>query len=355
VKTEFDRLTIPVKGRGGTINLSHKGDASFGDIACNHTYSRKITITNSGSISSDLNIELLVVGHNSSDSSSSYVLLSEVFTGLDPRSGWSRQQLCRERGIIDPSVRFTGRENWKLIALVVRKSLVKEEVVTAPANVGRGSVVRRSSVAGLLQMNNSHARLASNSSNYAISAKKVSTSGASTHFKRRQMLYHLVTTIQLTSQSTPTTKPFIRVKPDSCILPSYGETTLELELNISTETPLLATLAIKADIPNTPIYEIPISASPRAVNIICDDTRILNFYRQPLGESETLTRTFTNVGHKDVTFKFTNTNVGLSITPTKGTLRMGQTVVVNFHFKPVDEALQTSPVYLNPTAHSLYD
>ena len=347
VKTEFDRIAIPVRGRGGTINLSHKGDASFGDIACNFTYYRKITIVNSGSISANIASELVVNGHsNVIDGNACIVNLTEVFTGLDPRSGWARHHLCREKGL-ELTAKLSGKEFWKLIALMVRKGLAKDEPV-ATSSGSKPNTARRSSVVGMLQLNNSHARLQTSSSSYGISSKKMTNAGASSHFKRRQMFYHLITTTQLTSQSVSRVKPFIRVDPNTCVLPSYGEIVLTLDLNISTEMALLATILIKSDIPNTPPYEIPIMASLKAVNIICDDTRILNFYRQPLGDSELISRTFSNVGRKDVSFKFINTNSGLTISPFKGMLKVGQTITVQFLFKPLDESIQTADIIFEP-------
>eukprot|EP00842_Homolaphlyctis_polyrhiza_P004088 jgi/Hompol1/4680/HPOL_000802-RA len=350
IRSDCGNLMVPLKGKGGTISLSHRGDLDFGDISCNFTYTRKITIVNGGSIPSQLSAEWLIVGH-STDHASALVKLTENYTPLDPRSGWARMHYLRERGISDMKRQLKAREYWALIGLLVKKAAVKE------SELGRGSVVGRYSdanmpsgihiTAGSGQGNFSRLGMVMPSVGTQASIKR-STPAFSMHFKRRQMFYHLITSTQLTSQSSSRLRPFVKVDPPSTLLPSYGEAVFSVELHLGTEDTFLATLLIKSDVPNTPTHEISLTATPKIVNIICDDTRMLNFYRQPLGETEYITRSFTNVGHKDITYKFVNNNSGLMIVPSKGTLKVNQTTSITFAFKPVDESVQSSDVIFEP-------
>lgn len=337
VRTEFDKISMPVFGHGGTISLSHKGDLSFGEIACNYTYSRNINLVNAGSISANISARFSIAGHPCSDENPALVKLSEVYTGLDPRAGWARQQYCRERNLDSSKAKFGPREYWKLVAYMILKHLVKEDI--AP-DTSKSKIARRSSIVGL--MASSHARVS------ASGLKKVSNVNASTHFKRKQMFYHIITTTQLTSQSTCRVKPFMKAEPVSVLLPSYGDVNYKVEVNVSTEAPIIGTLTLTSDIPNTLPYEIPVSLQPKSVNIICDDTRILNFYRQPLGSAETIIRTFSNVGKKDISFKFINPNTSLTVNPQKGVLKVGTTISVTFIFKPVDESVQNGDIMFEP-------
>lgn len=339
VRTEFDKISMPVAGHGGTITLSHKGDLNFGEIACNYTYSRNITLMNAGSISANIFARFLLAGYPCTDENAAFVKFTEVYTGLDPRGGWARNQYCREKSMDPSKTKLNAREYWKLLSYMVLKHLVKDEVhESSKTKVVQG---RRASLVGI--MTNSHARIS------ATGLKKISSNlNASTHFKRKQMFYHLITTIQLTSQSTCRVKPFIKAEPSVVQLPSYGDICYKVEVNVATEAPVIGTLSLTSDIPNTMPYEIPISLQPKSVNIICDDTRILNFHRQPLGGSESIIRTFSNVGKKDITFKFINPNTSLAINPQKGLLKMGTSISVTFTFRPVDESIQNADIIFEP-------
>ncbi|KAI8927982.1 hypothetical protein BC831DRAFT_434564 [Entophlyctis helioformis] len=379
IRSECGSLMIPVKGKGGTIALSHRGDLDFGDISCNYTYTRKITIVNGGSIPSQLAVEWLVVGH-STEHASSTVKLTENYTPLDPRSGWARLHYLREKGIADMKKQLVAKEYWALVMLMVKKSAVKESDMGrasyiggrfSDASIGMGMSAAigasSSTAAGAMGINGpgtasgfgangsvsgaghgGHSRLAMVVPSFAGVASKRAAPAFSMHFKRRQMFYHLITSTQLTSQSTTRVRPYVKVDPPISLLPSYGETTFSIELHLATEDTFLATLIVRSDVPNTPVHEISLTATPKIVNIICDDTRMLNFYRQPLGETEYITRSFTNVGHKDIAFRFINNNVGLTIVPSKGNLKVGQTVSVTFAFKPLDESIQNSDVTFEP-------
>ncbi|KAJ3296006.1 hypothetical protein HK104_002087 [Borealophlyctis nickersoniae] len=381
IKSECGSYVISMRGKGGTIQVSHRGDLSFGDISSNFTYTRKITIVNGGSIPATLTAEWLVVGH-SSEPAASMVRLTESYSALDPRSGWAKQQLLKDRGEADGSTTtLTAADRWRLIQLMIRKAELLDETSAGTAlSKLWGSTLSKirsamqrdardsSAVAvGSLSSSGLHAsnasiggadaggsadkppeRLRSGQSSSSILQRKGVPAHYSAHFKRRQMFFHLITNTQMTSQSMPTTKPYIKVEPATSLLPSYGETILTVEVNLSTEDTFLATLVVKPSVTNTPPHEIPLTATPKAVNIVCDDTRMLNFHRQPLGETETLTRTFTNVGHKDINFRIVNPNSALTVVPAKGALRVGESVTLAFNLKPVDESLQTADVIFEP-------
>ncbi|KAI8618802.1 ribonucleotide reductase [Chytriomyces sp. MP71] len=120
VKSDQCELAIPMRGKGGTFALSHRGDLSFGDIASNYTYSRKLTITNTGSIPANVSMEWLIVGH-AAESSQSFVKLTEAYSNIDPRSGWVKTSFLRENGVTNPNYLLNAKEHWKLIAKMIRK------------------------------------------------------------------------------------------------------------------------------------------------------------------------------------------------------------------------------------------
>ncbi|TPX70947.1 hypothetical protein CcCBS67573_g06390 [Chytriomyces confervae] len=373
VVSESCEIGIPMRGKGGTFSLSHKGDLSFGDIASNYSYSRKLSISNTGSIPAVLSMEWLIVGQHAGENSLSHVKLTETYSNVDPRSGWAKATFLRENNITDPNYKMTGRDYWKVIFKLIKRPEVSEleeahsrgnlrsdlANINSSESIGDGfegsswnlSGMKRPKLSldsrGRGRHGTSDSTTGIRSSRLGI-GKKNAGNHFSTMFKRRQMFFHLITSSPVSSQSTALTNPFVRVEPGQCILPSYGEVNLTIEINLSTEDTFLATLLIKSDVANSDAHEIPLTATPKAVMILCDDTRILNFYRQPLGEAEMLTRAFTNIGHKDINFKIHNSNPALSVLPGRGSIKVGQTVTVQFIFRPTDESIQTADIIFEP-------
>ncbi|KXS18811.1 hypothetical protein M427DRAFT_486646 [Gonapodya prolifera JEL478] len=336
VMSESGNKSIQVRGRGGTINLGHRGDLSFGDISSNFVYSRTLTLFNTGSIPAFCDLEWSVVGHNV-DATEGKVTLVQSYVQHDPRSGWARQQVLNEKNlpITTNAPRFGAKDYWQMIRISV---LFTDHIVRIASE--DTAVVNT-----LSKSKKSQVQLALDLSGTTQSKKKSGRIGRmADHSKRKQSLYQLVASSQLTSQSTAKLHSYIKVEPTSILIPSYEEVTIMIEACLLTEETFLATLLCRPQVPNTPPHEIALSATPKAVSILCDDVRALNFYRQPINEPETLVRTFSNVGHKDITFRIRNENLGLSIMPSKGSLRMGQSITIQFTFRAADEYIQNLPV-----------
>ncbi|KAJ3071797.1 Ribonucleoside-diphosphate reductase large subunit [Podochytrium sp. JEL0797] len=339
-------LAIPMRGKGGTFSIAHRGELSFGDIASNYTYRRKLTVSNSGSIPANISLEWLIVGR-SSEAASSYVKLAEVYNNTDPRSGFSRSDFLRENNITASDYKLTAKDYWKLIGKIIRKPNVAGDDVQARTPLeSTDAVIASSRGSKTSRVPGGNSMRTANGSGFAV--KKLVSNHYSTLIKRRQTFFHLITSTPVSSQSTALTSSFIKVEPGACVLPSYGEVHLVVEINLSTEDTFLATLLIKSDIACSAPHEITLSATPKAVSIVCDDTRMLNFYRQPLGEPEILLRSFTNVGHKDINWRIINTNSALSIIPARGILKIGQSQQVQFIFRPVDESIQNADIIFEP-------
>ncbi|KAI8822039.1 uncharacterized protein EV422DRAFT_414299 [Fimicolochytrium jonesii] len=381
IRSEGGSYVVPLRGKGGTIQITHRGDLNMGDIATNHVYRRKLTLVNSGSIPASITAEWLVVGH-SSETSSSFVQFDENYSVLDPRSGWARQQLCADRNV--QTITLTAKNRWQMIAMMIRKAedleeenmdanadplsalwgntlgklrtLLKQQA-QAPGDALTTADEALSATPGQTSATGSASNLsqkpagavgASLGTSVLLNPKKGLPAQYSAFFKRRQMFFHLISSTQLSSQSLPFIKPYLKVDPPISTLPSYGETTLTVEIDLSTEDTFLATLLIKPGVPNASVHEIALTATPKAISVLCDDTRMLDFHRQPLGESETIMRTFTNVGHKDFNFQFLNPNASLRILPARGHIKVGQTITVRFTFEPVDESIQNQDVVFQP-------
>ncbi|KAJ3205215.1 hypothetical protein HDU82_005341 [Entophlyctis luteolus] len=359
LKSDCCEMTVQMRGKGGTFSLSHRGDLSFGDIASNFTYSRRLTIVNSGSIPSNLVFEWLVVGQVG-EGASSYVKLAESYSNMDPRSGFSRISYCADNKITDLNYKFNAKDYWKLIARIVRIPQSNDEMGSSSSFIGRNGLqdsVNDFGSTTALGVPAKRGKTKSSSNvgksgllgGTAFGTRKPASSYYLTQMKRRQTFFHLISSTQVSSQSTPLVPAFIKVTPGNCLIPGFGEVSVNVEVNLSTEDTVLATLLIKSDINSTSSpYEIALTATPKIVSIFCNDTQKLDFYRQPIGEPETLVRTFTNVGHHDINYKIINANPALTVVPTKGSLKVGQTVTVQFIFKATDESLQTNDVLFVP-------
>ena len=142
--------------------LTHKGDKEFGDISCNYTYSRKITIKNGGSIPSDLSSYWLIVGLSSEQPQSS-LKLGDVYTFTDPRSQWARHQLISERKGLTKDSGLNAKDYWKLILYMIRKDANHPQTLEHATDF-KSTLIN----------------------------KRIFGTAASTHFKRRQVFYHLI-------------------------------------------------------------------------------------------------------------------------------------------------------------------
>jgi hypothetical protein len=342
ILSDTGNFMVPLKGKGGTLSLKHKGDLSFSDISTNYTYSRKFTIVNGGSIPSQLTAGIIVVGQ-SSEKLKSEISLSQAYSTIDPRSQWARRQLALEREDVTFESQLSARDYWQLIKLIVRKELSSDPTRTSVVDF-----VPDTQTSTLEITNTPFAKRLMGPMRSTASPMRKTTALVAIHSKRRQIFYNLISTMQLTSQSTTKVKPYIRVTPSTCTLPSFGEVQLTVELNLATEDTFLATMVVVPDTPNCPKYEIPITATPKNVSIVCDDTRLINFHRQQIGEVETITRKFTNTGNKDISFKIVHSNNGLIVNPTKGVLPVNGSVVVTFQFQAIDDSVQQGPVVFEP-------
>ncbi|KAJ3338988.1 hypothetical protein HDU93_008811 [Gonapodya sp. JEL0774] len=334
VISDSGNKNIQVRGRGGTINIGHRGDLSFGDISSNFVYSRSLTLFNTGSIPAFCDLEWAVVGHNVEVAGGKLTVL-QSYAQHDPRTSWARHQVLMGKNT-SQMTRLSAQDYWRMIQLSIlfdaRNGTEAVEEIQQVQKLSKKQSSLSSEVKSVMQSRQKPGRAAR----------------MSEHRKRKQIFYQLISSSQLTSQSTARLPSFVKVEPTSILIPSYEEVSVNVELCLLTEDTFLATLLCRPQVPNTLPHEVALSATPKAVYIVCDDTRPLNFYRQPINEPETLSRTFFNAGHKDINFRLRNENPGLTISPPKGTLKLGQSLTVQFTFRAADENVQNLPIIFEP-------
>ena len=340
-------LALPLRGRSGTFGLSHRGDMSFGDIANNYPYKRKLVMTNTGSIPTTMTFEWSVVGNIIGEGQgTAQVKLLENYGTYDPRSGWARIAYAKEKKIAADAA-YTARDYWG----VIRKVVLKLKEAPGDGNLSSNAKLlstKESRMLGESMTRLGSARGPSTSAVGMASGRKGHSSHQAVHNKRRQAFYHLITSTVVSSQSSSTTRPYLKVEPASAYLQPFGNIEVKVELALSTEETFLSTLICRPTVPGSQPYEIPLTATPKSVNIVLDDTSALNFGKQPIGEAESAPRFFKNIGKKDVSWKLINKNVGLQAIPNKGVLKAGAEVRIDFVFSPLDETMQREPIFFEP-------
>ena len=117
-----------------------------------------------------------------------------------------------------------------------------------------------------------------------------------------------------------------------------------MQVNVSSTDPFSGYLVCESQLRGVEPYKIPLQMRPCVVTIAVDDYGTLNFGRQPIGESTSIIRQFTNTGAFPLEFKVRSNSAGLSIKPYEGSIKAGATIAIEFVFRPVDKKLQTSPI-----------
>ncbi|ORX82562.1 hypothetical protein BCR32DRAFT_292578 [Anaeromyces robustus] len=334
---------IPVKGKGGSISIQHKGDLEFGDIANNYTFKKKVTIVNEGTIPCTINFEWMTLGHQIiQKSGSSHVILKDNYSNHDPRSPWARNMVIQEKEKNNEDPEWTAKDYWRMIKCIIlytdKKS--EEEINNSKKNIKlQHNSINSDSVEKL------HADDTSMVNSFALKYLRVQFS---TQVKRRNLFYKLISQKNITSQSFIKQESYLKVNPPQIQLGAYGSKEIEVEINISTDDTFLGTLICRPDIPNSYSHEISLTAVTKSICIVCNDTSIINFFKQPIGHEETIKRTFTNVGEKNISFTILHDCPFLKVSPESGMLRVNQSVTIEFTFKPLNLSFLSTIVYFQP-------
>jgi len=315
ITNPFAKLTIPLKGRGGTIGLAHEGDLTFGDISAFFVYTRKIRLYNTGTIPALTSLEWSVVSSVLEGQGTSHVRLGQRYHVTDPRSG---------------SVRVTVQEHCDTTGVQLSKAYFFWAMI-------------RYMTCGTVQ---ARALLFDENGNLTSNGQKVPQHSMNAAMKALKASFHnIVQNTNLRDQSNPTSEAMIHVTPSRILVAAHSQAEITVQICLYTEETFLATLLCKPAVPNATIYSIPLSATPKITNIVCDDTKALDYGKQAIGEVEFSTRKFTNVGHTHVVWEIEHTNASLQADPSQGELAINESVNIRFAFNPSDEIEQNSPVY----------
>eukprot|EP01135_Chromosphaera_perkinsii_P004122 Nk52_evm29s270 gene=Nk52_evmTU29s270 len=326
LQTEFQELFVPISGKGGTYNLSHKGSLQFGDTATNFLYSRKIILKNEGSITSKLAFKWSVGGDVAGEGEK-FILPCEI-PKIDPRSRYASTLVkgskiplyTGKKDVEDIECTFSAKDYWRMLRYTVL--YFEDDAMNAKAPQKTTAI----------QAGKSHFNLVSGGFQSSLEDSE----------KRLMLFYHLIRSTPVGETSFLESK--VEVIPSSRTVEGFSSQELDVQLTLNSEQAFSGSLLIYSDVPQAPVYEIPIQASPRFVSIIVSSTEPLNFGLLNIGNQDEILRKFKNIGNKTVIFELFHENSYLQVFPKKGVLKKGEEVDITFVYKPLEEIVEDKPV-----------
>jgi len=336
---------ITVIARGGNIELSHTGTLDFNDINAKYSYSKNITLRNTGSIDTKLSFKWTMSSHKH------YKIVTpgkinfiNLYDNDDPRSEIFKNYLIVKSKITSNSKEIQMQllnENkmysdfskntkyyWELIRLNILPKYFdydSNKLIQYIEKLENVNIFK----------------------NFINNFKKTIDLIEKYRFKRKKNLYKLIETKPITSQSLSNIQSYMRVIPEECTLKANQSMSLHVDLNLEHEMDYIATLHCISNFSSVNEYLIPLIATPKQIYVLCDMNKI-DFKTQAIGETDVITKEFTNVGSKDISFTIDSNNEGLKIIPNEGILAKGETITVKFIFQPVSEHIQTFPILFKP-------
>ncbi|GBG25935.1 Cilia- and flagella-associated protein 65 [Hondaea fermentalgiana] len=408
VRSEFDAKSIPLRARGGGVKLRHTGDLDFGQIACDHTYTRTITLSNSGSIPSSVEIYWKMkpssreaFALSKAGVRSGTVLLKGSTTRLGLRRFW-HWALENVLALVREARALTGNQE---LTADQREALLDPDA-DLEACLGLRDTTKRNRVAkisaGSFAHRKSQSAAAGTLSGLNEAFRGLQAAGETAGARVAQILerFHKYQEIQLARQEDEArdlsevvrTKddiardsralreflhasasrrehaannaadidpqqqfekeledsrfslPHVQVTPRQGTLSKRMSMDVTVTLNTSIEGSFEATLVVAPTLPGVGPYEIPVRAESQEVRIIVDDLGTINFGRQALGETKVIRRVFENQGSMAAEFRIRNTNADLVADPCDGVLEPGDVLAVDFVYSPSSEGICAHPV-----------
>ncbi|KAL6613682.1 hypothetical protein LY90DRAFT_678290 [Neocallimastix californiae] len=336
---------ISINARGGTILLSHSGTLDFNDINAKYNYSKNITIKNSGSIDTRISFKWTVSSHKHyKNITPGEIYFINSYDNDDPRSDMIKNYIITKYKItsndkeiqmqlLNNNTKYANfKKNYKYYWELLRLSIISNYFY----DDSNWLIQYLNNIDNVNLSNNFNANLTS-----LINLIEKH------RFKRKKNLFKIIKASVITSQSLSNTQSYMRVLPEEFLLPANQSFDIRVDINLEHEMNYIATLHCISNFSIIEEHIIPLIANPKQISILCDMHKI-DFKTQCIGESEIITKEFTNVGSKNISYTITSNNEGLRIIPDKGKLIRGETVNVKFIFQPISEHSQTFPIIFQP-------
>lgn len=407
IRSEFDSLTVPLRARGGGVKLGHVGDLNFGNIACDHTYTKSIALTNSGSIPTSVQLywKMKAGSRDAYELARLGVLTATILLkGTTTRLGqlrlwhWAIENVlllvrdARKMNNFRPLTSAQRNVIWDLdqhhemfpdlpdigrtrSSLVSAGSFAKRKLrLTNSASTGlsdalqdlcsRGDAVG-SRMEHILERFHKYQEVQlSKQKNEAQDLSEAFRSKLDDADRDAKVLQEFINSStpgdtkqsnnaefedpqQLLERELEESKfslAHLQVCPKQGTLSERMSMEVNVSLNTSIEGYLDAILVVGSMLPGVEPYEIPVRAEAQEVRIIVDDLTTINFGRQALGETKVIARTFENRGTMAAEFRIRNGNDDLVVEPNEGVLNPGDLVLIEFVYSPSSEGLCVHPI-----------
>jgi len=349
LKSQFETVAIPLRARGGVVKLSHEGDLDFGNMACDHTYTRKLKLFNKGSIPSTVEL-FWRFSKNGRDFEYANTIGERVATlfisGTSTRFGrirlwhWAVEQVLKKI----QSKRLTLLKRQKNKSFRRGSALHKDHPMfnaqNALVSIGDSIGSKVENILGRFNEYHHEQQRQQDMLQHEFETQHVSNNEKGSILKLTKS-----GVIEQQLIDSDFALPHIHVAPRSGTISERIDMEVIVSLNSSIAANFKADLVVSSLLPGVPLYFIPLNASPQEMLVVVDDASTINFGRQALGESRILQRMFTNKGGMPLEFRTAHDNPCLVVVPSEGTLDSGESVSIEIIFTPATDSLWNNPVY----------
>jgi hypothetical protein len=374
ILSEFSNMSMPLKAQGGSVQIAHDGNLEFGNIATKRPYSRRLMLTNKGSI--PCNAKVYWVLHNRPE----YLQSRSAIVELD-QTGVSRVRIWWRRAI---SAVINLMQIWRKKHRSAEHILMPEANSVFHSSIDVKEEIRISELMASRELEKVPQDEQHQSTSFELATKALKQKGmvssAIMHgiVKRVDQKVNAglnPTLFALIEAAKSETSIFGRIKEDRPVdlVPQLCAVPATLTLNRGTRTELFisanmpastlgqfqATLVIDCDSPGVPQHRIPFSASPSDSEMIIDQDSFLDFGRVPIGQISVLTRNISNHGTLPIKFKVENLNTAIFVAPMEGVIMPKKSRAFKILFRPIDEIERLAPIVVDsdctvPVHFSLY-
>ncbi|KAG9396839.1 hypothetical protein J8273_1886 [Carpediemonas membranifera] len=334
IASQWNRLFVPIRGKGGKVDILHEGDLDLGPVAIGQVQTRRIVLRNRGTVPCDLLLHWAVPGIASAPQHRAHIWLPAVPRGSAARVYWA---LIRDRftdgsllssDFIEKSAKRSAHDLWSIVRHAVLSSFQPAQGPATETEIGSMSAISRAT--------------------RPESAHRISNIKGILHAARPGFMDAIRRT-DIALPVVPDDRPFLQVSPVVVPLPPGVRQAVTVRIRCATASPITGVLQCSSSVPDAP-HLIPLSATPKVSRVMATDTSPLDWGRIPIGDSVVMSRSFRNLGEMEINWRIRNTNIGLTVSPARGVLKPKEEVGVSFVFMPLQEQLQKNPVFFEHDA-----
>jgi hypothetical protein len=395
-KSEFDQGCMAARGQAGSVHFLHHGNLNFGRIACNHTYTQKITVHNSGTLLTDVRFCWELPKADCKPLATDVRVGSHLSATL--RGNRVQMKVFRKNLV---KLKSTGtsvgrRKLWKfairrVILMVKMKTLMmgslsknsgkrsinskrraKREQQTATLNEEKDEQLKPKKPSGI--SNNPRNRNSSANMKHAqellrnkglIIQQTISKFVDSYEIAMKEAVSAFAEEMEMVKEKSEVpvammksrdiftiakslkdrfgsfvpasmASPHIQVTPSHATLSHSIAQELLISVHISRPGRFRGRLLLTSRTTGVSDHSIPLMFSAEVAELVFSDNAPLNFGTLSIGASATVLRQLTNKSRLQIAFRVRTGIDGLTISPARGSLEPGMAMQLRFKFRPME-------------------